>query len=797
MVLSLHDSMNNTNFVTMFRTFLKSQWRIIRNGRVYYVINVLGLALGIASSILILLWIMDERGYEKMHQRADRIFQLYKTYRMGEELEINESLPMPLAPSLESEFPEISHAVRVVADRRFVKYGDQVYNEKSICAADPAYFQVFSFSFIQGDPETSLDEPYSLVLTEGKAKKYFGQEDPMGKTVLFDGRDEYTVTGVMENIDLNTGLDYEMVVPFGTVYRPGSANDHWYSHFISTYIYLETEVPLDTMQARLTRHVRSHMEKDATLSMIMQPISEKHLNDPTAKSPRRMYVSIFSLIGFLVLLIACINFTNLSTFVSLKRSREIGVRKINGGRRPRLIFQFYGETFHQALAGFILAMMLVELVRPQFNNLTGKSITIPYLEPWFMFGCLGLLFLTTLLAGTYPALLISAFKPIDAFHGRIVTGKGQARLRTFLLVFQFAISVGLIITTLTIYGQLGYMQKKNLGFEKENLLYLPLEAEIKENFEVFREKLTGHARIRSACMASSLPTSVWNIVRGFTWEELEEDKLSALSFISGDFDLVKTLGLEVIQGRDFHRDFPADSSRILVNEEAARLMGYPNPVGQSIHGDTLEEYEIIGMFRDFHGLPLTEPIEPMVIFMWPSMYYFTLVRIAPGDPGPAVKHIEEVWKSLYPDIPLEYGFMDARIERQYRSESRVGRLAGAFTVLAILITCIGLFATAGHSAKRREKEIGIRKAMGASSRSVLAYFVLQYARWILLANLLAWPVSWWLMKHWLEHFAYRISLGAGSFLLATAISLLIALLTIGWHAWSTARTNPVEALMYE
>jgi len=441
-------------------------------------------------------------------------------------------------------------------------------------------------------------------------------------------------------------------------------------------------------------------------------------------------------------------------------------------------------------------MMLVELLRPQFNQLTGKSIIIPYLEPWFLSGCIGIILLSTLMAGTYPALLISAFKAIDAFRGKITAGRGQARFRTFLLVFQFTVSVGLIITTLTIYNQLGYMQKKNLGFEKENLLYLGLEDAQQESFEVFRQELLEHNQVKNVCRSSALPTSVWNIVRGLSWEKQEEGQLSAFAFISGDFELIRTIGLEVISGRDLDPSHPTDSAKILVNEEAARLIGFEDPVGQYLLDDSTE-IEIAGMFRDFHGLPLTEAIEPMLICMWPEMYYYSLVRLKPGNPQGAIAHMEKVWNSLYPDIPFEFNFMDARIENQYRSEMRMGRLAGVFTLLAILITCIGLFSTSGHSAKKREREIGIRKAMGASSGSVIRHFVLDYLKWILLANFIAWPLSWLLMRNWLEHFAYRTGQGPGSFLLATFLSLFISLLTIGWHAWSTSRTNPVKVLKYE
>jgi putative ABC transport system permease protein len=780
----------------MFRMFLRTQWRIIRNRKIYYFVNVLGLSLGIASSLLIMLWIVDEHSYEKMHANAGKINQLYKEYSMGDELQVNSSLPMPLAATLESDFPEISSTVRVVRYRSFVRTGDEVYNEDNICVADPGYFQLFTFPFIQGDPASALDEPNSLVLTEEKAEKYFGKEDPMGKTLLFDGQMVFTVRGVMKNITSNTELDFDMVIPFETIYPPGCPDDSWYNHFVEIYIYLESAPVRDSLNARLTSHLQHYMEEDTDTKLLAQPIRDRYLNNPESKTPRRHYVRIFTIIAVLVLLIACINFINVSTFVSLNRSREIGIRKINGGGRKKLVLQYYGETLHQTLVAFLVAMVLVEVIRPQFNQLTGKNIVIPYLEPWFLLGCFGILLVTTLVAGTYPALLISAFRPIDAFQGRISSGKGQARFRTGLLVLQFVISVGLIISSLTILRQLGYMLNKDLGFDQENLVYLSLKDVHQKNFDVFREKVCTHNQILNMCRSSFLPTSVWGIIRGLDWEGKTGDQVSAFSFISSDYDLVRTLGLEVISGRDFDRDFPADSDKVLINEEAARFMGFTDPVGKAFEGDS-SRIEIIGMFRDFHGLPLTEPIEPMLICMWPEMYFYALLRLGPGNPRDALDHLEKVWKELYPGIPVEYNFMDQRIENQYRSESRLGRLSGTFAILAILITCIGLFATAGHSAKKREREMAVRKAMGASTGSLVRYFVLDYMKWVLIANAVAWPVSWLLMHRWLENFAYRASLSPAIFVLAVLISAGIAMLTIAWHAFSSSRTNPANVLKWE
>jgi hypothetical protein len=408
----------------------------------------------------------------------------------------------------------------------------------------------------------------------------------------------------------------------------------------------------------------------------------------------------------------------------------------------------------------------------------------------------GLILITTLLAGAYPAILISSFKPIDAFRGRIIAGKGRAHLRTVLLVFQFSIAVGLTITTLTIYKQVGYMQNKNLGFDKENLLYMSFDDSQQLNYRVFKEEALAHPQIRHICRTSSLPTSIWNIVRGLNWEGHDEEELSAFTFLAGDQDLIPVLGLEILSGRGFSADFTNDSNRVLINEEAASMMGFDDPVGKAFVDDS-SDTEIIGLFRNFHGLPLTEPLEPMIITPWSEFFRYILIRLHPGNPKESIAYLEEWWERLYPEIPFEYDFMDERINRQYRSEIRVGKLAGAFTILAILITSIGLFAVAGHTAQRSDKEIGIRKSLGASSASVLTHFILLYLKWVLIANLIAIPISWLMMNKWLENFAYRDTLSIWVFLFATSISIVISVLTIAWHAWNTAKTDPVHALRCE
>jgi len=780
----------------MLQNYFKTELQILRVKKFYYLINIIGLAIGITSSILIMLWVVDELSYEKMHEKADQVMLLYKKYKMGEEYKLNSALPYPLAPSLLDEVPEVSDAVRVVRQEAVINNGIDYYNERNLCATDNAYFDLFSFRFINGDPANALTEPFSLVLTRDQAEKYFGADDPLGKTLEFDKKDTYTVTGVIENIEDNTALDYDMMVPIETIYGKTDAADSWYDHFISTYVYISNPVISDTLNSRLTSHIKQYMSSESTIELVAQPIREVHLNALDEQNPRSQYIYIFSIIGFLIILIACINFTNVSTSLSVKRSKEIGVKKVNGAGRKQLFFQFMGEAFHQVITAFLLAMMLVELFRPLFNQMTGKSITIPYLDPVFVLAMLALILLTSILAGSYPALLISSFNPVSAFQGKIITGKGQALFRTGLLIFQFTISIGLIITTLTIYSQIRYINQKNLGYDKENLLYVYLQGDLDERFETFRQELMAHSKISNAARASSLPSSAWSIVRGMDWEGKDDDEIVSFSFISIDPDFVETVDMEIIEGRDFSKDFAADTARFIINEQAKKFLGFENPLEHFFLSDS-DRIEIIGVVNDFHSLPLTYKIEPLILNIWPEFYTVALIRILPGNLQDAVDHIEKIWNKVIPGFPFEYNFVDERIDRQYRSELRVGMLALAFTILAILITCIGLFAIAAHTAQQKTKEIGVRKSHGASSKSVIIRFVTIYLRWVLLANLVAWPIAFILMKKWLENFAYQASISIWIFILAAVISIIISVMTISWHAWNISRTNPVNSLRYE
>ncbi len=781
----------------MIPDIFKTAFRILKIKKAYFFINILGLAIGMASTIFIILWVEDELSYEKMHDNADRIYMLNKKYKMGDRFEINNALPYPLAATIEDEHPEISSAVRIQHRSGVFFNGEEYFTENSVCATDQAYFDLFSFEFLRGDPDNVLDDPNSIVLTESYAKKFFGDKDPMGKVLVYNNEDQFVVKAVIKDIARNTYLDYDIIIPLVAIYKLSVYADVWYDHFLETFIMLEPGSDDSGLNEMLTGHIRKYMTQDSTIEVVVQPLTKLHLYNLEERSERIQYVYIFSLIGLLIIIIASINYTNISTSLSFKRSVEIGIKKVAGASRRQLMGQFMAESFQQTFAAFLLSMATIELVRPYFNQLSGKDINIPYLSPWFILIILGLLIITTLMSGFYPAVYLSSLKPVTTVKQRILSGKGQQLLRVVLVVLQFSISIALIITTLVIYSQMHYIMHKDLGFKKENVLYLRYRGDIRENYEAFREELVRYPDIINIARTSSLPASVWNIVRGVNWEGRTSTHTESFAFLSVDYDFLETMGMELEKGRNFSHDFASDSNAIIINQKAIEVLNYEEPLGKNFLFDSASGNSIIGVVYDFHSTPLRYETEPLLFNMWSDMYTYILIRISPGDPQQAINHIEDLWGKYNPQFPFDYNFLDERIDREYRNEIRMGNLSGTFSLLAILITCIGLLGISSHTTQQKSKEIGVRKVFGASLWSILFRFISIYLKWIVLSSLIAWPLAWIFIENWLKNFAYRVDVSILAFLIASGVSLVVSLLTVAYQSISAANRNPVDTLRYE
>ncbi|MCF8304248.1 MAG: ABC transporter permease [Bacteroidales bacterium] len=782
----------------MIRNYLKIAFRNIRKQKAYALINILGLAVGLASFILIMLWVKDELSYESLYKDADRIFLLHTQHMEGDKFEINPMTPYPLASSIRNEIPEALKTTKFRHTEAVIRNGDKIFRETAVCAADASFFELFSNPFIAGNRKTALSMPHSCVITEKIAEKYFGTANPIGKTLIFNTKENYTVTGIIEDTPYNTHLDYEIFIPLPRVATSIADTNSWSSQYLRTYLLAPEDANQKALNIKLTKLMRKHLPEDKYIEIKTQPISKLHLQSPDNKNQGMQYVYLFTVTGILIILIACINFMNIAISLSLKRAREIGLKKVVGAGRGQLITQFMSEAFIQSLAALIIAMVLVELLRPFFNELTGKAIILPYLNTWFLPSLGGLLFLITLLAGSYPAFLLSSFKPVNAFRGNLVKGKGKDSFRKILVIFQFAVSIALIIGSLMIFRQLHYISHKSLGFEAENVIFFPVEGNLNQRYEVFYQELMRHPGIAGAARALHVPGSINSITTGLDWEEKADDKPVTFSFESIDEHYIETMGMDLISGRNFSNEFARDSLNVIINEEAIKVLGFDDPVGKNFWIDgKSEKGKIIGVVRNFNAMPLMHEIKPLIFTRLPFYYQRIFVRLQPGNPKEAISHIKASWNKYVPGYPFDYHFLDQRIEKVYNNEMRIGKIALAFTILAILITCIGLFGLASHTARQKTREIGIRRVFGASSSSLVWMFVKNFAKWVLIANLIAWPLAWYFVSDWLTNFAYRIEMQWHIFLLAALSALILAIFTVIYQSWTAAMKNPVETLKYE
>jgi ABC-type antimicrobial peptide transport system permease subunit len=774
----------------MLKNYIKTTLRNMNKYKGYTAIIFTGLVIGIASSVLIFLWVHDEVSYDRFHQKGDNI------HRVVSNLWVQ---PAPLAPTLVKDYPEIENAVRIRYRRTLVSIDPKKFYEDNFSFADNSLFEIFTLPFIKGNPETALSQPLSLVLTQELAEKYFGDKDPMGRSLRIDNAYEMKITGIIKNIPNNSTLRLSLIGSFTTLKHLGIKMNDWGNHIYYTYILLNKDASFAEVSQKIQKVVQlkvPHLSISKGLSL--QPFKKIHLYfEDNIKN-----VTIFSLIAFFILVLAYINFINLTTARSENRSLEVGVRKVIGARRINLIKQFLGESVFISFITFVMAILLVKLLLPAFNNLTGKmlslSITGDYAMLLYLFG---LTLFAGILAGCYPALYLSSFSAHKVIRKINTSGKTRSgRLRELLVVFQFSISVFLIISTIVVYHQLKFLQKKDIGYSKEHIMYLSLNRSILPKRKAFQERVRQLPGILKVTMASSLPTNVSNTATGIDWHGNNGQKKASWRFVTVDYDYFETLKLKMVAGRSFSRELVSESQNgYVVNEEAVKEMGLKNPVGKrfSLWG---REGKIIGVVKNFHFLSLHSPISPLMLFMVPDQYGFYeyfLIRMAPNSIKEGLKGIKEIWHNFVPDFPFEYHFLDESFEQQYRAEERMGKISIYFTLLAMFISCLGLLGLAAYTAEQRTKEIGIRRVFGATAVSILGMMTGVYSRWIIIANIIAWPLAYFALNKWLQGFAYRTKISIYSFVLAVVLSLSIAMLTVVFQSIKAAIAKPVDAIRYE
>jgi putative ABC transport system permease protein len=805
----------------MLKNYMKIALRNLLKYKAYSFINIMGLAIGVASCILILLFVQDELSYDRFHEKADRIYRVALLGSLGNNQFNGAVTAPPLGEALVRNYPEVESATRI---RNYgfpvIRYGDKVFSEERFFWADSTFFEVFSFEFIKGDKYSALKEINTVVITESIAKKYFGGEDPVGKLLNSDNRRDYKISGVIKDFPENSHMHFDFIAALGSY--PDSRSDQWFNNSFYTYIVLREGSDYKELEQKLDRFVADHVgpqteqvlgvpfedliKSGAVYRYYLQPLTDIHLkSDIEAElepNSSLAYVYAFSLIAVLILFIACINFMNLATARSSNRAKEIGIRKTLGSGKIQLVRQFLVETILMAFIAVLIAVIIVELLLNPFNNLIGKELSINYAKNLIFIPFLLLLALVVgVFAGIYPAFYLSSFDPIKVFRKKNVQSNKNSSLRNSLVVTQFAISIILFIGTIVIYNQVDFIQSKKLGFNKEQILVVQKTDDIGVQIESFKDELRNLPGVVSVSNSFTLFGKQFNSsairIPGQTSEE------SHLIWNTGaDYDFAETYGIEIIKGRYYSPEYATDSLAVVLNETAVKSLGLGNdPLGKMIYfpGPVTVGAPVIGIMKDIHFESLQQAIKPMAIFLMPEGAFgrYVSVRLTPGKFGEKITKIKDIWHKFAGAQAFEYFFFDDDFAKLYESEKRTGVIAIVFAILAIFIACMGLLGLSSFSTAQRTKEIGIRKVMGASVGSIVILLSKEFIKWVLIANIIAWPLAYFLMKKWLENYAYRIEIEITPFIIAAIFSALIAIITISFQAFKAAVANPVNSLKYE
>ena len=805
----------------MWTNYLKIALRNFRRHKGYSLINIFGLGVGIAGCLLILLFVREELSFDRFHEQTDAIYRLVKHTDAGGESSVSVEMPPPLGPALEAGLPEVQHTVRFLRrDGRLISSeiepstnSNARFYEDGFLYADSTFFDVFSFSLLQGDPETALTKPYAIVLTKDMAQKYFGEENPLGKTILVQNSDRYEVTGVAQNIPSNSSIQFIFLASFSTLRQlPGEAlmlNSEWFVSAYPTYVLLTPKASREIVAHKIPDVLKQHTDLDfiQKADYRLEPLTDVHLfsNAKGSISPGGdiRYVYIFSSIALLILLIGCVNYMNLATAQSAHRAREVGVRKIVGARRSQLAWQFLGESMLLSVTALLVGFVLVQLSLPTFSNLVQRDLNIGDLgDASFWRALLGVALGVGLLSGSYPALLLSRFRPVEVLKGRFGTSSAGAFFRMGLVVFQFTVSVALIAGAIVIQKQLDYVRTKRLGLDQEHVVVMQLKhSSIRRQADTFAEELRKQSQVQHVAVSSAVPTR--SSVR--FGENIEgRDETVWMSVYGIDTMFLETLDIQLVKGRGFSALFTDASSRTrvggaLVNETAAHALGWEEPLGQRLpFKPNGNEYTVVGVVKDFHFASLREEIEPMLLApvsdFWSS---YISIKLEPGDPAASLSSFEKTWEQFAPDLPFEYFFLDDAFDRLYRAEDRLAGIFNAFTLMAIVVACLGLFGLAAFTAEQRTKEIGIRKVLGATVSAIAMLLSRDFLKLVLVAAALATPIAYIAMNHWLREFAYRVEISWRIFLVAGLAALALSMLTVSYQAIKAALADPVKSLRYE
>jgi len=793
----------------MFKNYIRITLRNIKKHKGYSFINIAGLAVGIACTIIILLWVKDELSFDRFHENADRIYRVVcSTSDDGKPTNANGSFGV--GPALKKDFPEVIETVRIrkmgQSVKRYIGYKDKKFYESGFFFSEPSIFTVFDFPLIRGDMTTVLNEQNSIVLTEEMAKKYFGNEDPIGKIIEADPYNDgelmlFTITGIAKNVPRNSHFHFDFVASYSSQKDETDSFAGFYQHF--TYVLLNSKSGGEFLNNKLLDFLHRNWREDPWYTVSLQPLLDirlhSRLKSEIGPTGNILYVYIFSAIAFFVLLIACINFMNLTTARAVKRAKEVGIRKVVGARKNQLVHQFLGESLFLSIFSALAAIFIVILALPLFNRLTGKEITLfSPINPSFFLGVLAIALVVGFISGIYPAFFLSAYQPVNSLKQRSAHSGTGTVLRKGLVIFQFTLSIGIIFATLTVHKQMKYIQSRNLGYDKEQILVIPLNSDLRQNYEGFRNELLKDSGIENTTTSSYIPTRGSAHIT-FRFEGNEEYLSQVIYLVDKEF--VSTYGLKLSAGKNIQLPLSENNPlEILVSELTIREAGYSSPaeaVGKSF---TLEEDRghIVGVVNDINIYSLHQPPYSICYAVTPIRNHnYLSVRILPQNISETIGYISKTWQEMVPSYPLDYFFLDASFEQMHISDKKMSEIFSIFSILAVFVACLGLFGLAAFTAEQKTKEIGVRKILGASATSIYSLLSREFLIWVALANLISWPVAYYAMHKWLQNFAFRILIGWDIFLISGGLAMAISVVTVSFQSIKATTANPVDSLRYE
>lgn len=789
----------------MIRLNFLTAWRNIRRNSFYSILNITGLAIGLAVSILILLWVRDELSFDGFHKHSGFIYRIDSHLGTGPSAEVWDGAPPAVATYCRQSVPEVARAVRIqpIGESRLIRSGSSTFIETSSAYVDPDFFTMFDFPLAEGDRNHPFGDDHSLVITRSTAKKYFNDSDPMGRTLVVDGSSQFTVTGVLDDFPDNTSIHYDMLYPMSLLAHSYGSNgvaktlDDDPNYTFTIYLQLEPNALPVTVAKKVTNIYQQRSGDHSTSNFFaLHPLRDIHLVSTAGDRSALSIVRIFAAVGILILLIAGINYVNLSTARSILRSKEVSIRKIIGARRRQLFFQFVTESCMLFVMASILALIMISLLLPTYNNLTGKHLVFSLADPGIWLTVASTTLGALIAASIYPALLLSAFRPIEAIRGKsVVAGVSNASFRKILVVMQFTFSVGLILSTLVIRDQLKYIREKNLGFDQSEVFTIKMHEGMRGHYTAIVDQLTRFSSVENAAISNNSIAGHFNTAGNTWWEGKDPSSTFLINFGFINERFLPTLKLQLAAGKNF-TGTPADSGHYIMNETAIRAMGMKDPIGKAFSLDNVKG-TIIGVVQDFHFKSLKERVSPLVFSSDSAEWSTIYVRTRPGQAADAIAKTRQLWHEYDAAYPFSYSFLSDDFDRMYRADQRIGFLFNVFAIIAIVISCLGLFGLATYSAQIRTREIGIRRVLGATAAQMTVLLAKNFIGLISISFLIAAPVAGWLMNGWLHNYAYRTSLSVLIFAWTFGLILLVALLTIGVQTVRAALTDPAKSLRTE